>query len=188
MAVYYAEGDYNVECKELAFGRSKKGKPMIVLKVQVLDSVAEDGSFVPESKQYERTIYMTCDPEKQEVQDRIMEQLRHAGWQGAKFENLPKEMVGVQFVATCKHSENKNPESEYFGKLGESWWLWSEKPASKPLENDPTVSREMNALFGKRLKETAPKAPPKKDEPEPSPAYAGTGDDSGPPPDDEVPF
>lgn len=198
MGVYYAKGTYNVECVECALQNSKAGDPMIVLKVRVLAAVADDGSFVPEEKQYERRIYIVVKGDEESLSD-VAERLRGAGWQGNRFENLPTEMVGLEFAADCWHGINKGADPKYAGQEQENWSLWSpNRYESKPLENKPEVSKSLNALLGKVLKKTPakasdkPEAPATDDSLRPSPkqeaAMAGVGDDSGPPPNDEIPF
>lgn len=189
MAVYYAKGTYNVECTECALQQSKAGDPMIALKVKVLDSVAEDGAFVPEDEQYERRIYLVIKNDEESLND-IAERLRGAGWRGNRFESLPDEMVGLQFAADCWHGVNKGTDPKYAGQPQENWSLWSpNRHESKPLENKPEVAKDLNALLGKVLKNTPVK--PKDDEFRPGPKQEaklrGKGDDAGPP-DDEIPF
>jgi hypothetical protein len=186
MGVYYAKGTYNVECLEAALQTSSKGDPMIALKVKVLASVAEDGSFVPEDEQYERRIYMVIKNEEESLTD-IAERLRGAGWNGTKFEGLPTEMVGLQFAADCWHAMNKGSDPKYAGQMQESWALWSpNRRESKPLENKPSVAKDLNNLLGKVLKNTP--VVPKPQNQEQSRNHAGRGDDAGPPPRDEIPF
>lgn len=198
MAVYYAKGTYNVECTECALQTSKAGDPMIAIKVQVLASVADDGSFVEEEKQYERRIYIVVKNTEEDLTD-VAERLRSAGWQGTRFENLPTEMVGLRFAADCWHGTNKGNDPKYAGQEQENWALWSpNRRESKPLENKPEVAKNLNALFGKVLKKTTAKTAEKpsanhpdaeayRPGPKQEAAMAGRGDDAGPP-DDEVPF
>lgn len=203
MGVYYAEGEYSAECKEVAFSQSKgsdekPSKPMIVLRMQIMEYLpGGDDPPVPESKQYERTIYMVVDPDSEERREWVMKKLRFAGWCGTKFETLADDLTGKEFALRCRHAENKQP-GNYFGQMQEQWDLCLPEKESKPLENKPAIAKSLNALFGKTLKETAPKvAPAAKPElrhpdaeayrtAEPSRVPAGVGDDS--PPDDEVLF
>lgn len=199
MGVYYAEGTYNVECTECALQESKKsGDPMIAMKIRILASVADDGSFVPEEKQYEKRIYIVVKNDEESLAD-VAERLRCAGWQGNRFENLPTEMVGLEFAADCWHGINKGTDPKYAGQEQENWSLWSpNRRESKPLENKPEVSKSLNALLGKVLKKTPAKLSGKPDalatddslrpSPKQEAAMTGVGDDSGPPPDDEIPF
>lgn len=187
MSLYYAKGTYNVECIECALQESKSGNPMIALKVKVLDSVAKDGSFVPEEKQYDRRIFLAIDPNDDTSIEDVMVRLRQAGWTGDRFENISTEMVGLRFAADCWHSKSKSTDPKYAGQDQENWALWNPvRRESKPLENNPAVAKSLNALFGKRLKEGAkkPDAPPASP---PAAPPAPRGDDEGPP-DDEVSF
>jgi len=186
MAVYYDKGTYNVECLECALQTSSNGDPMIALKVRVLASVAEDGSFVTEQEQREQRIYMTIKNEEESLID-IAERLRGAGWNGTKFENLPTEMVGLQFAADCWHAINKGKNPKYAGQMEEKWALWSpNRREPKPLENNPSVAKDLNNLLGKVLKNTPVVQKPKNQEQ--SRNHTGRGDDAGPPPRDEIPF
>jgi len=206
MGIHYAEGDYVGECLETALSESKSGKPMIVLKMQVQEYLpGGDNPPIPEDRQYERTLYLVVDPDSEERREWVMKKLRHAGWTGTKFETLENDLTGKCFALRCTHQENKQQGSKYFGQMQEQWDLALPERESKPLQSKPALAKTLNALFGKTLKDTAPKptpaAKPNLNHPdaeayrppvnEPSPSYAGKGDDippGAPIPDDEVPF
>lgn len=193
MAVYYTEGRYNVRCNEVAFQtKPESGEESIAIRVTVLASVAADDSFVPETRQWEKTIYLKIDPNDEAKLEKILVSLRQAGWSGDNFLTLPDDLVGQEFVANCSHYVASKGEKA--GEKCEAWYIWTPRAfTSEPLVNDPKVAKGLNALMGKKLKEiparttaSKPKPSPKPD-PEQSPAFVGKGDDQGPP-DDDVPF
>lgn len=193
MVAHYIAGTYNVECRECALStvpaevNKVGGWPKIEMKILVKDWVNEKDEFVPEKKQFERTIEILIDPNDESSVEDVMNRLRQAGWRGTQFETLCQDMVGVQFAADCVHKEDTwSKDPKYRGQIIERWFIWTPRKERKPLENNPTVAKSLNALFGKRLKEGAkkPDAPPASP---PAAPPAPRGDDEGPP-DDEVPF
>lgn len=178
MGVYYSEGKYLVECKEVAFSASKKGQPMLVTTVQVKEQIDDDGSSV-EVRNYEKRIYTVIDEEDVSGMDRAVAKIRGTGFQGTKMEEFPKWLSGRQFHARCYHSVNKQ-EGQYKGQEQENWDFWTESKGLKPVESKPELAKKLNAILGSRLKETATKTAPVK-------AVQPAGDSANIP-DDEVPF
>ena len=183
---YYGEGTYQVNVNEVAFQMTTKAppRPMIVLKFTVTGFIPSNGdAWTPEQEQYERRIYMMVDPDKPKQKEFVLMKLREAGWNGEKFEELGKWIIGQNIKAKCYHKEDKDPESKYFGTISEGWDLPLPPLESEPLENDPNIAKKLNAMFGKTLKETSKPASP------PAPRQTVPPEDrDGTPPDDEVPF
>lgn len=184
MGVFYNEGQYEAEVLEHAFQLTKnKDKVMIVLKLKITGWLdVPSGDIMPDQNQYERRIYMVI-PDDEEGKAKVLAKLRGAGWEGTRFEDFNLDGRTVQ--VRCYHTEDKKEGSKYFGQQQENWDL--RRPfESKPLEDDKSLAKKLNALFGKELKATAPK-PASKPAPQPQTV---PGDDFNPPyPEDEtVPF
>lgn len=188
MAAHYIAGTYNVECRECALStvpaevNKVGGWPKIEMKILVKDWVNEKDEFVPEKRQFERTIEILIDPNDESSVEDVMNRLREAGWRGSQFETLCQDMVGVSFAADCVHKEDTwSKDPKYRGQIIERWFIWTPRKERKPLENNPSVAKSLNALFGKRLKEGVKKqesvTTTVKEE-----SKAPRGDDEGPPP------
>lgn len=184
MGVFYKEGQYEAEVLEHAFKLTKKqDKVMIVLKIRITGFLdVPTGDIVPDQYCSERCIYMVI-PDDEEGRTKVLSKLRGAGWEGTRFEDF--NLDGRSIMVRCYYSEDKNPDSKYYGQQQENWDL-RRQFESKPLESDKSLAKKLNALFGKELKATAPKAASK---PAPQPQTVPESSDDGEyPPDDEVPF
>jgi len=172
MAVHYGEGSYVARVEEQAFETSKNGKPMIVFRVRPTARVFNEGfdneEHHPVDGKWDRTIRVVISPDNADSMDYALRKLRYAGFMGERFEDL--NLVGADVRCYVK-------EDKYDGKDVEQWDLALPRLERKPLENDNSVAKSLNALFGRKLKETAAEAQPA--QPEPAAAVSS---------DDEVPF
>lgn len=182
MGVHYGKGKYNCTGVEAALQESSKGQPMLALKFTVDSECQKDGSETP-CEGYERRLWLVVDEADEEGMDKAVRKMRQIGFQGIKMEDFPKWFVGKEFYANCWIGTNKKQGTKYFGQEQENWDVWTPKAESKPLENKTEVAKKMNAILGKKLKETATAAPA-----EPPKVEAKVEGDSSGIPDDEVPF
>lgn len=183
---YYEPGAYLCRVKEQAFQTSKTGRPMIVFKVNPLamlsvsygDSGEAEEQQEPTQQAYDRTVRLVIVEDNQESLDYAIAKLRFAGFTGQKFEEL--DLVGSTVRCNVKHEP-------YNGKLSEQWELALPPRDDQPMQSDGSLTRKLNALFGRRL--TAAGAPPKA-HPAPAPVAAGNYSDDGDPGigDDDIPF
>lgn len=178
MTINYQPGRYRCSVDENAFQVAKTGKPMIVLKVrpeaQLFDRIGASGEPYTEeevtSQQYPRTVRIVINENNEQSLDFAMRKLRHAGFTGSSFDQL--DLRGKDVVCDCKHET-------YEGNLTERWDL-PLPDQSRPLENDPSIARKLNAIFGKRLTTNGGIATPPQHQPQA--AVVGAADD------DDIPF
>lgn len=181
MAAHYAEGVYAAQILQVAFAESSNNNPMIQFKVKVIGTVDAAGEMLPIAKQYDRTVRLTMTDKSHEM---CIKKLRWAGWNGTDFKTL-NTIVNSACRFVCSHRVIETGDRA--GEMAEDWDFELPPLESKPLENDPSIEKRMNALFGKVLKNTLPQEAPVSPNaitPE-APEAAPVG---GPPPDDEVPF
>lgn len=164
MPPYYDQGLYFVTGVEQAWTESSNHNDMFVLKVLVnghaVPIAGADGEITyelqPVGANYTRTIRVTLVANNIEM---AMKKLRYAGFTGTSFDDL--NLVGRQFLAVSQPPQFKD------GKSYEQWDLPLPPLADSgpPLESKPGITRKLNALFGKQLKEggesaAAPRAAP----------------------------
>lgn len=144
MACEYNKGIYNAECTEAGTGVAKTGNPQVILKVRMMSQLdPSEPDAVYECPQRERTLWLTV---TDNTQDRVLKNLRDAGWHGSAFDDIG-QMVGNRFRVECQHEVNQA------GQLHEKWEF--PRGESPPLVVDANVNRKLNALFGSKLKEGA---------------------------------
>lgn len=151
---FYEPGYYDARVVSQAFQKSKKGNPMIVLKVKPLIRVDAfrnaDGSMsedrYPVTTSYERTIYLGMNPENEASLDVTLQKLRAAGFDGDDFADL--DLIDREVRCVCEHAPYNNEQRE-------QWSLPLPEREVTELDNDPSMTRTLNALFGKKLKEGA---------------------------------
>jgi hypothetical protein len=163
VSVAYEIGTYACRVVEQGFQVAKTGRPMIVFKVEPVEKIDshldEAGEIVERrsslSVNYQRTVRLVIVEDNQESLDYTMAKLRYAGFEGDRFEDL--DLVGSEVRCLCKHQP-------YNGQPSEQWELSLPPRQDRPLETDGNLTRKLNALFGRRLKEgaepsdTAPRA------------------------------
>lgn len=138
------EGIYSGQVESCDFTETKTGKPMIVLTVMVHQVQTTEGfeSIAPVT----RTVRLVCDPSSEKQIDFVTRKLRHAGWDGNRFEELQAWFPG-EWV------EMEQKGDTYEGRVVESWDLCLPR---LEVENKPEVAKKLNAIFGKKLKATKP--------------------------------
>ena len=150
-AVYYAEGNHVAEVlsQELSASRNK-GTPQLVLKVGILGVPNADGTYEKHKQQYERyvTLYLT-----EGTMPYVLEHLKTLGFTGTSLAQLNTDhpdhidLAGNQVDLYCQHET-------YEGKERERWQISSQQSAAAvPL--DAKKLRQLDALFGKGLREQA---------------------------------
>jgi hypothetical protein len=182
MAAHYDKGTYVAVVEEQAFQESSTKKPMIVLKVrpqaQVVRQLLESGEFEEREHvldtDYPRTIRLVISSNEKAL-DFLVKKLRYAGFTGNAMEELNLE--GQRVLCWVKHEM-------YDGEMREQWDLALPPGESKPLENDPSLSKKINALLGRKLA-AAPGDVSQSSVPESIPPG---GDEPPPHGDDDLPF
>lgn len=146
--VNYDVGDYVAEVTDQALVESSTGKPMIVLKVRVSSQLIGAGGNREELREtdtYERTIRLVVNQGSQKSMDFLLKKLRYAGFVDDSFSSM--DLVGAVVRCSCKHGV-------YKGEPNEEWDLML--PPLAPLEHNPSLSKKIDALFGKSLKVSVP--------------------------------
>jgi len=151
MKPFFDEGLYVGTAVAQAIGETNSGKPQFVLRVKVLGTPYDDGSYEAAKQQYERTIYMVLTDKTVPF---VTEKLRAIGFTGGRITDLDpssdhfQDLKGTQVRLWCKHEEDLK------GELRERWDI--SKGASilevKPL--DSKGRRSLDSLFAKALKDT----------------------------------
>lgn len=166
MSVYYEKGVYLCEVINQAIGETSTGKPQFVLRFRVLGTPdpEDPDNYFRAPQQYERTHYRVI---TEKTVDYFVEDLKALGFRQQSFRYLDPETPGFhnfvgQIVSMyCYHDT-------YEGKENEKWGVarGMSEFAVKPL--DTKKMRELDNLFGKKLKELpleTPKADPAKANP-----------------------
>jgi len=179
---FYPEGFYLAEVADHGFQRAKSGKPMIVFTVRPTAKLssfyADDGGLVeqetPVEKRYDRTVRLVIVEDNDQSLDFAMQKLRYAGFDGDRFEDL--DLVG----ATVRCAVSHRP---YEGRTYEQWDLALPPRESSPIESDESIPKKLNALFGRRLKESGGQPVPPQTQP--STTEQQSSSNLG---DDDIPF
>jgi len=178
VSVFYGIGRYRCLVTDQAFMKSTTDKPMIVWKVRpeslLTERIGNDGEPYtdeePTAQQYERTVRLVINEDDQQSIDFAILKLRFAGFTGTSFDEL--DLKGCDVFCDCSHGTYKNQPKE-------DWNLALPKRASKPLEHDGSLTRKLNAIFGRKLTEGATETP--------KPALAAVAG-GGMVEDDDIPF
>ena len=181
MKAFYNPGRYQCAVTEHGFETSKSGKPMIVFRVLVTGELhyqtGDDGEpfqeLIPVAAAYPRTVRLVIVEDNQDSLDYAMAKLRFAGFEGSNLEEL--DLQGLEIACDCTHQL-------YKGEQSEQWDLPLPSRTRTPLENDPSVARKMNAIFGRRLTATGDESTTAALPPPPAQVAAGVDDDS------DIPF
>src|SRR5215467_6763957 len=175
MKAFFNEGRYAVQIIDQALGEAQTGTPQFILKFTVLERIHDDGG-TEAVRNYDRTYYKAITERTIEY---LTQDLKTLGFEGSSFRDLDPSsptfysLKGRRVEMYCSH-EFRNGENQ------EKWGVAFAKRESKPIEAkkiDSAKLRALDNLFGKHLRELAPKAQAPKPRPEPVAAYQGTEDD-----------
>lgn len=186
--IHYERGIYQCQVMEHGWQQAKSGKDMLVFQVRPDYRILTDDAGNEELEQVyddprgpERTLRIVIDPTNENMMDFALKKLRACGFEGTSFADL--NLVGRDIRAICE-------EGEYNGRPKEDWdfYLPFRQSEIKPL--DSAMSRKLDALFGRKLKETAAEKPKPQPAAPSQPPTNGEPAETVPPnvPDDEVPF
>ena len=143
---YYAEGLYECIVQNQGFGESReKRTPCFWLRFV---PVKHDSDHI--DQQYEREIKLWL---TDNTIDQVVSRLRAMGWTGDTFKELEPgrhSFEGINIQLRCFHSEVN-------GKVYENWEFPPPRTASS--ENNSTVAKRVDALFGKALRTKKGTAP-----------------------------
>lgn len=173
---------------EQGWETTKKAPPrdMIVFKVSIKDRVivqpdgAEYLEDVSGNSDYDQTVRMLLDPANEKSMEFALKKLRHAGFTGDSIGQL--DLVGKEVRVKNDPTQDNSTGKEY-----DNWDFVLpplDQPSLAPI--DAKKARSLDALFGRKLKETAskPEVPAKPAERVP----VSQQEPATVPPDDSVPF
>lgn len=145
---YYNPGRYWCKVTSQGFNKSKeKGTPFFFLAIKPYEIFVTEEECEPVDGNYERKIdlYIT-----DKTIENVVGKLRAMGWTGDDFRDLEPanpdghSFVGKEIVVHCKHEQVGD-------KVYDKWELPG-TGGGPDIDNDPNVSRTLNAMFGKALK------------------------------------
>lgn len=154
----YPEGIYHFDIAEQLQDVTKKAppRPMLVFKGDPVSRIVTeaDGTEFEEAidrdPAYDRTIRVIIDEADSQSLDYAIKKLRAAGFTGDSIGQL--NLVGQRVRVRCKHTNGEN------GKVFDNFdFDLPFTSTAKPL--DTGMTRKLDALFGKRLKEGAAPKP-----------------------------
>lgn len=167
MGAYYKdECAYWGRVTKQAIGKTSNGNPQFVLSFMVLGEINPldpQGDLIP-CQTHERSVYrVITDKTVDYAMEDITALCEAKGCEGINsFRSLDPsrsdfthDFVGTELGFYCKHGE-------YQGKVNEKWQISRNGGASAGEAMDDKEMRQLDALFGKRLKETKPVAQSRK--------------------------
>lgn len=158
MSTYYEVGKYACRVNSQALGSANTGTPQFIIRFTVLGTIDQDGEFASANRQYERTSYRAI---TEKTMPYLLEDLKALRVEISSFRDLDPnspnffDLTGQEVEMWCSHEEGND------GELREKWGVArqggpkKEAIQSKPL--DAAKLRSLDNLFGKALKELAPK-------------------------------
>ena len=149
MSVYYEVGRYEGIVTDQGLTETKTGKPCFFLQFDVTADLLPDGTkkALPPAHSFQRSIYQVI---TDKTIDFLMTDLERLGFTGNKLTQLVLDSNGCQsFVDNivqlyCKHET-------YEGNERERWSFAREASEVVPL--DSKKAKELDALFGKKMKD-----------------------------------
>jgi hypothetical protein len=155
MSVFYSVGRYICEIKSQALGEAGTGTPQFILRFTVMGEVDDDGNVAGVNRSYERTMYRAI---TEKTIPYLIEDLKALGFRGSSFRDLDPsspsffDLSGQEVEMYCAHEDGTNGERE-------KWSVAFAKREAQPVKAvDSKKLRDLDNLFGKHLKELAPKS------------------------------
>lgn len=138
---HYDPGTYEVEVQEHGFGESEvKKTPFIWLSFVPLskNGIPVDVKYTRDCRMYitDNTVGM------------IRDRLARMGWSGANWTELDNHSFsGTRVMLQCEH-DNRDRDHVW-----ERWdFPYEGEPKAATIESDPTVTRKLDAMFGRALR------------------------------------
>lgn len=158
----YQPGRYVANITNQQIGKNRNGNSQIILSFRISGRVDPSNPMsILDCEEGDRSIFQVI---TDKTIDFVVEDLRSAGFKGESFGqislNHPNccDMRGEEIEVTCSHEE-------YQGRMVEKWRLYRESSGPRVEEMDRSEFRELDAMFGAKLKASPPKKePPKTDE------------------------
>ena len=159
MSTYYSVGRYACRINSQALGQAQTGTPQFILRFTVLAQVFDDGETQNVNRQYERSSYRAI---TEKTVPYLVEDLKTLGATISSFRDLDPsspsfcDLAGQEVDMWCSHEKGQD------GELREKWGVArqggpkKDAPPAKPV--DAAKLRSLDNLFGKALKELAPKS------------------------------
>jgi hypothetical protein len=158
MSTYYEVGKYACRITSQAMGEAKTGTPQFILRFTVLARVYDDGEMERVNRQYERTAYRAI---TEKTIPYLIEDLKTLGFQGSSFRDLDPsspnffDLEGRDVEMWCGHEAGTDGENREKWGVARQGGAKKDAPQVKPV--DAKKLRDLDNLFGKHLKELAPK-------------------------------
>lgn len=155
---FYEIGPHVGEVISQALAEAGTGTAQFVLRVKILGTPTNDGSYESHKTQYERTLYMAL---TEKTMSWVAPALVQLGFKGTQVSQLDpshpqhQSFVGDQVDLWCGHREDNK------GGWRENWNISNQTERERtPL--DAKKTRQLDSLFGKALKQSgaAPATPP----------------------------
>ena len=178
MAAHYDQGDYDVKFSSQQFGQTEgsEPKPFFALTFQPMARIDIETGDRNDVNGPVRTMRLFL---SQKAAPHTIRKLRELGWEGSSFNDLNPNnnehhsFVGQIAIVRCQHEE-------YKGEPQEKWDFPHEGGLNIKAIDDKGM-RQLDALLGKQLKETAK---PKSSAPKQTAAAAASTSGNG----SKVPF
>jgi len=157
MSTYYTPGDYWGTVTKQAMGKTKTDKPQFVLSFTVLGQVdpQDETTYTPADAQYERTMFRVITDKTVKYACEDIEQI---GLEISSWSQLdPSSLNHVSAVGTS-HKFRCNHET-WEGNVNEKWSLARGGEGLTVTPLDDKSMRQLDAMFGKSLKQTTKPAP-----------------------------
>lgn len=159
--ITYDKGRYKIKVQAQGFSESKEKKtPFFFLEGKVVAAMdPATGDWSETELQYTRTLSLWL---TDKTAEQTAERLQSLGWNGKWSDLDPSnrnfhDFNGTEVVVDCKHDKYDGGESEK--------WEWP-YDGGNMFENDPSITKKVEAMFGRNLKRPASKttnAPPNGD-------------------------
>ena len=196
---FYEPGRYWGRVTRQKLGKTRNGNPQLVLTFLVVGKVnpAEpDGDLLGVPEQYERSLYRVI---TDNTLDYVIQDLDTLGFVGDSYSQFDEEdlnccsLFDKEYAFYCSHKprEVKDEATGTYvptGELREEWSLARETTGVNVEPLDKKEARQLDAMFGKALKQLGGKKPTAEKPPPQESAPRVHRDPAEAPPDDEIPF
>ncbi len=155
MQLAFGPGTYRGKITRWGVGKAGTGTPQLSVTVQILGKVdtSDSESGLLPAPNYERTIFRAI---TEKTIDYVIADLRRLGYDRDGFADAQPEsptafdFFGIECNVVCEHDS-------YQGKAKERWSFGGGTFEQVPLE--PNVVKSLDALFGKKFKESRKTSP-----------------------------
>lgn len=151
---FYEIGNYVGEVIQQGLTQAKTGTAQFLLRVKILGTPTDDGAYEP-CTSFERSIYMALTPNTMQYVTPNLKQLGFTGTSLAQLDSGAGEkfqsFIGHQVDLWCSHEDDNS------GNKREKWMISSPRQPIELVPVDAKKLRQLDALFGKALKDAPEK-------------------------------